>query len=239
MVTHAVLNHAQHKDLRVQTGYGEAYGDDVMCVMAIPSEFRNLVADYPIFLHKDPGTGRLTPMAMFGFQDGENLFLGDDGWQASYVPLLVRRGPFLIGFQGGEAGSGTDRNMVVSIDMDNPRVGSEGEPLFQPFGGNSDYTEEIIHILQEIDQGQSAIEELGHMLEQHDLVEPFSLEVRLQNGKQHRLEGFLTINEEKLADLDAEVLADLSRRGVLHSAYMVLASMANMPRLLELKNKRA
>ena len=32
-------------------GYGVEYGDDQMCTLAIPSEFRNLVADYPIFLH--------------------------------------------------------------------------------------------------------------------------------------------------------------------------------------------
>lgn len=238
MANYALLNHEQHRELRVFTGHGEAYGDNVMCVLAIPSEFRNLVADYPIFFHRDADTGKLLPMAMFGFQDDENLYLEGERWNASYIPLMIRRGPFLIGFQGGEPGSGTERKMMVSIDMDNPRVGSEGESLFQPFGGNSEYTEQIVEILQAIDQGQSAIEELGYLLESQELVEPFSLEVRLRNGKQHRLEGFLTINEEKLAALDGELLADFSRRGVLHAAYMVLASMANIPRLIELKNRR-
>jgi hypothetical protein len=209
-----------------------------MCALAIPSEFRNLISDYPIFLHRENGTGKLLPMAMFGFQDEENLFLEGDRWSASYIPLMMRRGPFMIGFQGGDPGSGTDRSMVITIDMDNPRVGASGELLFEPFGGNSAYTDQIASVLQEIDSGQPAIEELSRSLLEHDLVEPFSLEVKLDNRKQYRLEGFQTVNEEKLAALSGDVLVDFSRRGVLHAAYMLLASMANIPRLIALKNSR-
>ena len=73
---------------------------------------------------------------------------------------------------------------------------------------------------------------------EHELVEPFTLDVRLNSGGSHRLEGFYTINEERLAGLEAEVLTDFSRRGILHGAYMVLASMSNIPRLIDLKNRR-
>ena len=235
MANHAILNPVEHKALRVQTGYGAEYGDDVMCVLAIPSEFRSLQADYPIFLHWDGTSGKYLPMAMFGFQQGENLYLEGHRWDASYVPLMVRRGPFLIGFQGG---SGAEREMVISIDLDHPRVGGEGEPLFQPFGDESQYTEQVAAMLRDIDAGQAAIDELSRLLEQHDLVEPFSLEVKLDNGDQHRLEGFHTVHEEKLAALDAEVLADFSRRGILHVLYMQVASMANIPRLIRMKNEQ-
>ena len=239
MTKHMMLNELEHRELRVHTGHGADYGDNVMCVLAIPSEFRSLVADYPIFLHKDEDSGKYLPMAMFGFEVDENLFLEGDSWHANYVPLMIQRGPFLIGFQDSAPGLNTEGSMVVSIDMDNPRVGDEGEPLFQPFGGNSEYTEQIIQVLQLIDQGQSAIDDFHHALVEHDLIEPFSLEVRLKTGKSHRLEGFYTINEERLAGLDAEVLADFSRRGILHGAYMVLASMSNIPRLIDLKNRRS
>ena len=232
MANHAILNEEQHRDLRVLTGHGEQYGDDVMFTLAIPSEFCNLVSDYPIFLHRDSDSGRLLPMAMFGFEEGENLFLDESGWHAGYVPLMMQRGPFMIGIRGEE------RQMVVTIDTDSPRVGSEGEPLFQPFGGNSDYTEQIIEILQAIDRGQPQIEEFCRLLEEHGLVEPFSLEVTLNSGKKYRLEGFYTISEERLSALDGAVLSDLGRRGMLHAAYMVLASMANIPRLIELRNRR-
>ena len=127
----------------------------------------------------------------------------------------------------------------MSIDMNNPRVGTEGEPLFQPFGGNSDYLEQVVEALKQIDQGQTAIAELGNALVQHQLIEPLALEISLRNGSKHRLTGFYTIHEERLAALDGEVLADFSRRGILQAAYMMVASMANIAALIERKNKRA
>lgn len=240
MANHAVLNVVEHKDLRVNTAYGAEWGDAVMGVLAIPSEFHSLQADYPIFLQRDSRSGKFLPMAIFGFEEGENLYLEGDQWQASYVPLMIRRGPFLIGFQGGKPGMGGDDEptMVISIDLDNPRLGTEGEPLFQPSGINTQYTEEVAQILQQIDQGQAAIEQFCAALAEQDLIEPFSLGVRLDSGRKHELKGFYSINEEKLALLDAPVLADFSRRGILLGAYMLVASMANIPRLIALKNRR-
>ena len=235
MTNHVILNNVAHRELRVKQGFSAEYGDDQMCTLAIPSEFRNLQADYPIFFHRDPDSGKYLPMAIFGFQQWENLFLEDGRWSANYVPLRMRRGPFLIGLQQREGGS---ENMVISIDLDDPRVGDEGEPLFTPFGDNSEYLDSIVEVMQAVDQGQREIEGFTAALLEHDLIEPFSLEVTLNNGKQHRLEGFHTINEERLGALDGDVLAEFSGRGMLHAAYMMLASMAKIPDLIARKNSR-
>ena len=240
MAKHAMLNNIDHKDLRVETRRDGNLGDDIMCAVAVPSEFRSIQVDYPIFFHPDGDTGKYLPMAMFGLQHGENLFLNGNQWNASYIPLMVQRGPFSIGFQDAAEGQGADKKMVISIDMDHPRVGAnnEGEPVFEPFGGNSAYTEQIVEMLQEIEQGQGITEEFVAALLEHDLLEPFTLEVQLNSGAKHALEGFYTIHEEKLAALDGAVLADFSQRGILQACYMVVASTANIGRLIELKNKR-
>lgn len=240
MTKHAMLNNVDHRDLRIETRHGAQYGDDIMCVMAVPSEFLNVVADYPIFFNKSSESGKYLPMAMFGFERGENLYLDEEKWNATYIPLMVRRGPFAIGFQNVAEGTVVMNNMVISIDMDHPRVGArDGEPVFQPFGDNSDYTDQMVDVLQEIERGQVAGEELVDALLEHDLLEPFSLDVRLDSGDRYSLQGFHTIQEEKLAALDGQVLADLSQRGILQACYMVIASMANIARLIELKNKRS
>ncbi len=235
MTNHVILNNVAHRDLRVKPGFSAEYGDDLMCTLAIPSEFRNLTADYPIFFHRDADTGQFLPMAMFGFQQWENLFLENGRWDAAYVPLMMRRGPFLIGLQKGQGGG---ENMVISIDLDDPRVGDEGEPLFTPFGDNSDYLDAIVEIMQSVDQGQAEINAFTAALLEHDLIEPFSLDVTLNNGEQHRLEGFHTINESRLGSLDGDQLAHLGRHGYLHAAYMMLASMANIPSLIMRRNRR-
>jgi hypothetical protein len=239
MTNHAILNNVDHKSLRVETRHSADLGDNVMCTLAIPSEFRSLQVDYPIFFHKNDKTGRFSPMVMFGIENGENLYLDGDQWQASYIPLMMQRGPFLIGFQNVGVDSAAGKKMVISIDMDSPRVGeSDGLPVFDPFGGNSEYTERIIDILQEIDRGQTHTEELSEILVEHDLLEPFALEIVLSNGEKSNMHGFYAINEERLTALDAAVLADCSHRGILQAMYMVVASMGNVHKLIELKNRR-
>ena len=110
--------------------------------------------------------------------------------------------------------------------------------LFNSTGGNSAHTEQIIQTLQRIDEGQRASDEFCHALTQHDLIEPFSLKVRLNDGKQHQVTGFYTISEEKLAEIDPDVLKDFAHSGMLHAAHMILASMSNIPRLIRLKNQK-
>ncbi|MCY3820481.1 MAG: SapC family protein, partial [Gammaproteobacteria bacterium] len=128
----AMLNNVDHQDLRVITERSSRYGDNVMLAMTFPFEFRNVQAHYPILFQGD-GDGGYYPVVLFGFQQGENLFLDESGWHAAYVPAMIQRQPFLIGFQEQP---GADRTRVLSVDMDHPRVNTEaGERLFQPLGG--------------------------------------------------------------------------------------------------------
>ena len=50
--------------------------------------------------------------------------------------------------------------------------------------------------------------------------------------------GFSAINEEKFQQLPAETLDDWRNKGFLMPAFMVLASMANIQKLIDLKNKK-
>ncbi|MDH3907508.1 MAG: SapC family protein, partial [Gammaproteobacteria bacterium] len=100
MTRHALLNNVDHKDLRVITERSAKFGDNVRGALTFSWEFRSVQAHYPIVFNKNPETGVFTALAMFGFEEGENLFLGDDGWTTSYIPMTMLIQPFLIGFQG-------------------------------------------------------------------------------------------------------------------------------------------
>jgi hypothetical protein len=239
MSDHQILNNVDHRDLRVLLRPGADLGDDVMCTLAIPSEFHTIQAEYPILFHRDPAAGLFLPMVLFGLEEGENLYLEGERWKARYQPLMIQRGPFTIGLQKSAAGAPGERQLVISIDVDSPRVGdAEGEPLFEPFGGQSGYVDRIASVLREIDEGQPVIRELSGLLEQHQLFEPLTLKAELRNGQQLTLTGFHALSEERLAQLDGDLLAAWSQRGLLQAMYMAVASMANLNRLLELKSER-
>lgn len=238
MANHQLLDNITHKDLKVVTAHSAWYGDDVGCTRVFPLEFRRVQAEYPIVYRKNGTTGHFEAMAMFGFDEGENLFLDADGWNANYVPLTIERQPFLIGFKTTTEGGVEKEEPVVSIDMDSPRIGDEGEPVFLEHGGYSPYLERINTVLLAIHDGHEANRHFSDALAEHDLLEPFTLEVELNDGSRHKLAGFHTVNEETLAALDGEALQDLHAKGHLENIYMAMASIANFKTLIDKKNER-
>ena len=237
MTNHVLLNNVDHKDLKVITTRSAAYGDDVQCSITFFWEFRSIQAHYPIFFTKNAGTGDIAAVAVFGFEDNENLFLSDSGWGASYLPLSVRREPFLIGFQQSEASGGSEAEPVIHVNMDSPRVSdSEGEAVFLAHGGISPYLEQVNSVLNTINEGYPVHELFTKELVELDLLEPFALDIQLNDGSQNRLMGFFTINEEALFGLDAGTLGSLNEKGFLLPIYMALASLSNIRDLIDRKN---
>jgi len=232
---HALLNNTEHRDLRVITTYGAAYGDDIMCTPTFPAEFRSLQAHYPIvFAKMQEGSpqGAFTPLALFGFREKQNLFLQGERWDANYVPLMVQRIPFLI----GTSSSGK----VIHIDMDNPRVGrTQGEPLFDEQGVSTAYLERVGSTLAAIDEGLAATPAFIAALEEHKLLESFALDIVFQDGAKQRFSGFFSVQEERLNQLGAEALGKLQQAGYLLPIYMVIASLSNFRLLMNRANRLA
>ena len=80
MANHVLLNNVDHKDLRIITRRSAESGDNVRFALTFSWEFRNVQACYPIVFRKVEGGAGFLPIAMLGFEAGENLFLDDSGW---------------------------------------------------------------------------------------------------------------------------------------------------------------
>lgn len=239
MADYQLLNNVQHKSLRVITDRAAEYGDDVMFAMTFPFEFRNVLACFPILLHANPDTDALIPVAVFGFEEGENLFLNEFGWSAPYTPVMVQRHPFLIGYQNMQTDAGLEKQKVVSIDVTHPRVNSDsGKKIFTEEGGHSEYLEKVLSMLEAIDDGHRQNEELSAQLHKYELVEPVTLEITLDDGSTNQLQGFHTINEERLQGLSGVELEALSAEGYLFPIFMLVASQSHLGTLVRMRNAK-
>lgn len=237
MARHELLNNVAHKDLRVITRAGAQFGDNIGAALVVPTEYGNIQREYPILFRKDP-QGQLFSVALLGFDSNENLFLEGDRWDAAYVPSVIARGPFLIGFQEREEGGKVRREPVIHIDLDNPRVSkTEGEPVFLPFGGNSPYLNQITATLRRLAVGIDTSKAMIEAFIALDLIEPLNIEIEI-DGQQYKLVGFHTINQEKFAGLDAQSLHSLHRAGFLQAAFLIVNSEQNLQRLVERKRRR-
>ena len=101
---------------------------------------------------------------------------------------------------------------MISVDMDHTRVSTEhGEPVFLEHGGNSEYLERVNSILHAVLEGMRHSKPFLDTLDELNLIESFVLDVRLDDGSEHRLAGFWTLYDGVLWDLDGEQLGGLLR----------------------------
>ena len=238
MARYEMLNNVAHKDLRVATRFGAAYGDDIGMVPAYPTEYAELVREYPIFFRKNED-GEYQSVVLLGFGVKENLFLDGEQWKATYLPAHIARGPFLIGFQEQNIDGELRTEAVITVDLDHPRVNfEEGEAAFLPQGGHSPYLEHVTTMLRGIRDGMEGGKAMYAAFDALDLIQPLTLDIKFDNEHGANVTGLLGIDRERLAALDAESLHSLHRSGYLEGAYLVLASMHNMRRLMAEKQRR-
>ncbi len=236
MTNPVVLNNVTHKDLRINTRHTRQNTETQMIALALPFEFRSLQHEYPIVFYQDEQQ-RFHAVVLLGLEQSENLYVTDEGWEARYVPLMIQRQPFLIGQRPADESG--ERQTVLLVDTDSPKLSdTEGEPLFLPHGGHSEYLQQITDILSAIqERDQETLAFINTLLE-YELLENFYLDVNLSDGSKHRLNGYYTINEDKLRALNNEQVIHLHQSGMLQLIHFVLASQANFAGLIEKKQAR-
>lgn len=242
MAKHVLLNNISHKNLKIITKFSAEYGDSIASTLTFPTEFDAIQKEYPILFRKDPETEKFQSIALFGFQTNENLFLDtnhNSGWSANYIPAIVVRGPFLIGFQNQSMDGGNEKEPIIHIDTDSPRLSeTEGQPVFLEHGGNSPYLDYVSTALKIINEGSEINDIMFTAFTELDLIEPINIDIELNNGDKYQLSGNYTISEEKLAGLSGEQLERLNRSGFLQSAFQVISSLNNVQKLINIKNSK-
>ena len=234
MSGHEILTAQAHRDLRIRTERSAELGDAVMSCITVPTEFRQVQNEYPILFRLNVERDSFTALAIFGFETGENLFLDGDRWDARYRPLAMEIQPFLIGRQADEQGE-----KQVHVDLVSSRVTEgEGVRVFDEHGRPTPFLETIAEQLGELDEGYQSSASFFDALRRHDLLEPLTLEVTLDDGSTNRLVGFHVIDEDRLRALDEASLGDLHASGHLLAIFMAMASLSNLTALIARKNRR-
>lgn len=237
MANHQLLDNVTHQDVKIETGFNRQLETPNAFTRVFLQEFRDVQLHYPIFFHKTQDTGEFEPIALMGFEANENVFLDTDGWHADYIPLSVRRKPFLIGYQEQMIDGMVQEMPVVFIDMNNPRVGDIGEPLFLPEGGKSPYLQDVTTVLEDVHAGHVANKAFISALLEYELLESVKIAVTLGDGSKHTFTTLYTINEDALATLSADAVAVLHQQGYWMGIHMCIASVGHVNTLIKRKNE--
>lgn len=235
----SVLNNVEHKDLKVDTSKSTSKHFNVNRSVVYVTEVADLHKEFPILISKSESS-QLQLHTVLGFEKDENLFLDEGGWNSRFVPALLARGPFSLGYPNKDSEAESPIDPVICIDVDDDRVSEEeGESLFMPFGGETPYLNYIKSALKSIELGIQYDKTLFAMIEEFDLLEPVSINIKMSNVEEINFNHYFTIDQSKLAGLDAQQIEKLSKTGVLSILFFIISSLNNFQYLIDIKTKSA
>lgn len=230
------LNNRDHAALRVRQDLSE-YENSIYCPIVLP-EFRRLQSCYPLVFTRPSDGSAYQPVALLGLQADENLFVDEGAWKSPHIPLLIERGPFLIGTAAKVNNDGSGENFVA-INSEHKAVNStEGERLFNEDGSNTEYLNHLSDILKLIHSGIQTTTEFVNALTTYELITPLTLRVPLSRGNAAEVTGLYAIDEERVRSASENVLMLLHNNNWLMPIYMMIASLAQVTHLADRKKQR-
>ncbi len=223
-----------HKDKKIKPISHFGFAKDLNIAAIMLHEFSRAAALYPIVFLEDKELDQFRPMVLMGFEQGENLFVTDDGgWKSSYIPAIIRRYPFTLA-QTKEAG-----RFTVCIDEKSDLVNTkEGQSLFTEQGEQSEVLERVKKYLGELQQMERITHEFCKYFAEKNMFTPLNMRVR-QANKIKNIAGCYVINEERLNNLSDDRFLELRTKRYLPAVYSHLGSLGQIERLLRLKDEQS
>lgn len=226
------LDRAAHRGLRIKlpvTDWTVASRLNSMFVAAV--EFGDVCRDFPIVFVRagtDPdGKTQIASVAVFGLGKEENLYLDGTAWRAAYMPAMLRLYPFALGRID-------DKTFAIVLDTAWSGVSTtDGDPLFDAAGEPSELTKLVQQQLEQTEYEVERTRLVGQRLQDLGLLREMRFDATLPDGGKLSVDGFLTVDEDKLKALSDADLIDLQRSGLLGLVHAHLISLGHMRRLAE------
>jgi len=207
---------------------------------AIPisfTEFALAARDFPVVFTSGDQGKTFAPVAVLGVAAGENLFCKDGSWaRGVYIPAYARRFPFCMAKVTLEKVEQQNRLICVESEYLDDQG---GEAMFDDQGQPLEKWKAIERLLTEYEADLERSRELCAILADYGLLEPFTMQAKLNQGGGVQLTGMHRVDEKKLDALNAAQLKNLLKKGILGRVYAHLISLENFARLLERRTAAA
>lgn len=223
-----LLDIEKHKDLRIDTANMDVELNRVNAAYVVVNELSTLCHEYPVFITKNPRTGKFQLTALLGFASGQNLYLQDGKWQATYLPLEILRRPFQAMVDENDTSNGR-----IAIDVDSEMVRTQrGEALFDEKGEATPFLERIKQTFSQLMGGAQRTEEILAKADEMGLLEQVSISMDRKNGEKVNLNGLYAFKQEAISELTGEALEQAHKTGILQVCHLVLSSGVHLQRLV-------
>ncbi len=195
------------------------------------TEFTDACKEFPVVwvnAGQDPdGKPQVAPIAVFGLQSDQNLCIDGDQWRVRYVPAMLRLYPFALARVA-------DNQMVVCIDEGWTGFNRTlGEALLTDAGEPTEFTLNVQKQLEAFELEVERSRLAGELLVSRGLLRDMRFDATLPDGNKLGVDGFLTVDEEKLAALSDADVQEFHRNGLFGLIHAHQISLGNMAKLVE------
>ncbi|AHJ13463.1 SapC family protein [Sulfurospirillum multivorans] len=223
-----IINQPQDQTKAVNDALGYPNLETMISVPLGIGEFYEACKDYPILFTKNK-EGDWLAIALLGFND-KNVYLDETRRfkKGKYLPAFLRRYPFILVQNEGKEGFslGIEEEALEALNASNqPRA------LFKEDKTPSDLTKNTLDFLIRFQGELQACSAFVKELEAWELLVEKSATVLDEEGKTHTINGFFTLNEEKLNHLSEKKKLDICKKGATPFMTAHLISLSNIRRL--------
>jgi hypothetical protein len=223
------LNSRDHADWKAGTLESAAYIGATHAIPLTSDEFIDAQRHFPIVF--TAGENPL-PIVLFGLNEGVNTFVGDDNkiTDAIYLPAYARRYPFIL----AKLQPGND-DMSLCFDPSIGVIGKrdDGQALFDAAGQPTEYTQGVLEFCRRFEESGQRTKLFMDELAKLDILMDGEIAITRNDmpDKPFIYRGFRMVDENKLRDLPAAKLEELSKNGMLALIYAHLFSL-NLMRVI-------
>lgn len=195
------------------------------------TEFGMAATSYPIIFVGDD----LTPVAVMGVRQGENLYVTDAGQteRDHYVPAFVRRYPFVF------ATDKAQDQLLLCVDSKAPMVSENPDIAFFEGEEPSKFTNDAIEFCKEFERQRQGTQQFIELMKKHDLFEEKSISFQPRDnagqpaGDPQKIADYMAVSEEKVNAMSPEAYAELREIGAVGAIYAHLVSLLLWPRVIQ------
>lgn len=227
-----MLSREQHAGLGISAiAAPHGHTRDVQAVPVTVTEFVTAAKNFPIVF---ASVEQPVPLAILGVVEKSNLFIDEAGnWDSvTYVPAYIRCYPFALAQHG-------DDQLAMVIDRSAEAINDQPERPFFDGDEVSTYVNQMTEFCARYQQERKRTEAFCQRLVELDLLTAQHVSYTpLGETEQQTLASYVSIDANKLTDLDAEVIHDLHKTGQLAAIYAQVNSMENWNMLLARRQMR-
>ena len=219
------LNSSQHGNMKVRTILRMPQVAQTHAIPVTVDEFTLVQRHFPIVFSVGDNP---IPIALFGLNEGVNVFLDQDGRPlepSTYMPAYIRRYPFLLARLRPDSDE-----LSLCFDPTANAVGEfdEGQALFdgdQP----SEATKAILQFCEQFEAAGQRTAAFVEELTKADLLMDGEVAIQPEGFEQPFVyRGFRMVDEEKIRNLRGDELRRMNQNGILPLIYAHLFSLTEM-----------